>query len=100
MPLSAQRPTHVTVARGGRTWSGQWYDEGAEVCVASAYGSAKRRVGRRRPAAVAAELLAEIVDAWLARRPKATPKPKTPSGSSSRRSRRTTTATGSGTASR
>jgi hypothetical protein len=45
----------------GRRWSADWSREGDEIVVRSAYGSARRVVGRRKPDRLAEELLREIL---------------------------------------
>lgn len=69
MPLPEARFNHFNVRHAGRLWSGEWRLIGKDVMVSGAYGSMSRAVGRRRPEAVAEELLKGCVDGWRARRP-------------------------------
>ena len=65
--------TGVTPARfipfsinlSGTRWSGDWTVSGQVLQVGSAYGSAERVLGRRKPEVLARELLVEILCARL-----------------------------------
>jgi hypothetical protein len=57
-----------TITARGQKWSGTWKIEGKEVCVSSAFGSARAPKGRREPGDVAAKALLGLVDDWAARR--------------------------------
>lgn len=54
----------IKIDARGRKWSGAYEVEGPEVVVSSAYGSARKTIGRRQPAAVATKLLVGIVTSW------------------------------------
>ena len=58
-------PYSITLA--GIRWSADWSIEGDEISIRSAYGSASRKLGRRRPDLLARELLMEILRAKLAK---------------------------------
>jgi hypothetical protein len=51
----------------GQKWSGVWRVEGKEVCVDSAFGSARVAKGRREAVRVAEEALTDLVTAWAAK---------------------------------
>ena len=53
-----------SVTTRGQKWSATWLVDGKDVCVTSAYGSARRATGRRKPEAVAKEALADLVETW------------------------------------
>ncbi|KQZ31742.1 hypothetical protein [Caulobacter sp. Root1472] len=57
-----------TVTARGQKWRGTWAVEGKDVCVSSAFGSARVPKGRKKPTAVAEEALKGLVDDWAARR--------------------------------
>ena len=63
-PLEPGRHNHLTITHAGRNWSGDWKQEGREVCLSSAYGSKRCAYGRRKPELVAADLLREAVEEW------------------------------------
>ncbi|MDB5445686.1 MAG: hypothetical protein JWQ97_1003 [Phenylobacterium sp.] len=46
-------------------WSGDWSVLDGELCVGSAYGCAKRPLGRRKPDLLARDMLVEILCARL-----------------------------------
>jgi hypothetical protein len=58
----------IKVEHAGRTWNGSYTLEDGEVSVASAYGSERVKVGRRKPQKVAEEALERIVAARPSRR--------------------------------
>lgn len=64
MSVDEGRFNHLTISHAGRRWTGDWVQQGREVCVSSAYGSRRCAVGRRQPERVAAEILKELVDGW------------------------------------
>lgn len=51
----------------GRRWSADWSLEGDEIVIRSAYGGARRSLGRRKAERLAEELLREILAAHVAR---------------------------------
>jgi hypothetical protein len=57
-----------TVTSRGQEWRGTWSLDGKDVCVSSAFGSARVAKGRKPPADVAAETLKGLVDEWATRR--------------------------------
>lgn len=69
IPERAPDPPRIRllqIVRGGRRWTGEWWEVGPFVHVGGAYGSARREVRRgASPAGVAERLLAELVKAWL-----------------------------------
>jgi hypothetical protein len=60
--------THVPCHQSGQEWRGTWPLDGKDVCVSSAFGSARVAKGRKPPADVAAETLKGLVDEWATRR--------------------------------
>lgn len=56
----------VAVNPAGVRWSGRWHIEAGVLVVCSAWGSARRAVGRRKPSRLAEELMLEILAAKLA----------------------------------
>lgn len=52
----------------GKTWSGLWRLDGKDVCVDSAFGSARLAKGRRPAEKVAEQALTELVTAWVSSR--------------------------------
>lgn len=55
------RYENFAIEVNGRSYSGTWHVEGKEVCVSSAYDSGRAPLGRRRPEAVAADIMRKIV---------------------------------------
>lgn len=62
------RPEIIRVEARGQKWSGTYEVDAGEVCVSSAYGSTKEKLGRRQPEKVASKLLVDQVEAWARRR--------------------------------
>lgn len=58
------RYTSYGLELAGRRWSADWSLDGADLVVRSAYGWARRPLGRRKAERLAEELLAEILRAW------------------------------------
>lgn len=57
-----------TINARGQKWRGTWELDGKDVCVSSAFGSARTPKGRKAPADVAEAALRDLVDDWAARR--------------------------------
>lgn len=55
----------------GCRWSADWSLDGPDLVIRSAYGSARRPLGRRKPERLAEELLAEVLRDYSRRRPAA-----------------------------
>lgn len=51
----------------GCRWSADWSLDGADLVIRSAYGSARRPLGRRKPERLAEELLVEILAVYVSR---------------------------------
>ena len=54
----------IQIEHRGQRWSGLFEIDGGQIRVSSAYGSGALPVGRRKPHAVAAEVLFGLVDDW------------------------------------
>lgn len=52
----------------GQKWRGTWELDGKDVCVSSAFGSARVPKGRKPPSEVAEATLRGLVDDWASRR--------------------------------
>ena len=68
MPAPPGRYNHLIINHAGRKWSGEWVQRGKLVCVSGAYGSVTVDPGRRTPEKAAELALAQLVDAWRAKR--------------------------------
>lgn len=69
VPLAMLTPHGHTfqITTRGQKWSGVWRVEGKDVCVDSAFGSARVAKGRRAAEEVAEEALGQLVRAWASR---------------------------------
>lgn len=56
--------TAVRIHAAGRQWSGQWQVDGKDLVLASAYGSRRRAIGRRKRQLLAEELMREVLWDW------------------------------------
>lgn len=59
--MSEQR---FQILHRGQRWNGNFTVENGEVRVSSAYGSGHLPLGRRKPHAVAGEILFGLIDDW------------------------------------
>lgn len=59
---------NVRIQLGGRDWNAVWRLDGRDVCIESAYGSARAPLGRSDPKKKAGRLLEEQVADWLRKR--------------------------------
>lgn len=59
---------NIRVQLGGRDWNGVWRLDGRDLCIESAYGSARAPLGRADPNRKAGKLLEEQVADWLRKR--------------------------------
>lgn len=57
----------IEIKARGQKWHGHWRQDGKEVLIDSAYGSARLALGRKDPAKVAAAALGDLVEAWAQR---------------------------------
>lgn len=62
----ATRYIPVRLDLAGVRWTGDWSLDGEEIVIRSAYGSRRCKLGRRKPARLAQEMLLEILAAKLA----------------------------------
>lgn len=53
-----------SVTKRGQKWSGIWELDGKDVCVTSAFGSARVPKGRRKADEVAEATLSDLVETW------------------------------------
>ena len=51
----------VRLQAAGKQWTGQWQREGKDLVLASAYGSRRAPIGRRKPERLAEQLMREIL---------------------------------------
>lgn len=61
---SAMSAQPIRIEHRGQQWAAMYEVEGGEVHVWGAYGSGRLKIGRRKPLAVAAEVLFGLVDDW------------------------------------
>lgn len=73
LTLNRAMETRFRILLRGQQWSGAYRVEGGRVYVSSAYGSEDRPKGRRKPEAVAGEILHGLVEAWSGRSATAPP---------------------------